>query len=98
MKTPESCENSVRNRKRRENVPERSVKNSSKSSESEVEQPQEENLKIKDPTEKPSRVEEKNVEERNFRLKLEFDPMSIVLFTLAVVTRFHKLSEPRNVV
>ena len=34
----------------------------------------------------------------NFRIRIELDPMSIALFTLAVVTRFFRLSEPRNVV
>lgn len=33
-----------------------------------------------------------------FTIKIEFDPMSIALFTLAIVTRFFRLSEPRNVV
>lgn len=33
-----------------------------------------------------------------FRIRLELDPMSIALFLLAIVTRFFKLSEPRNVV
>lgn len=33
-----------------------------------------------------------------FTIKIEFDPMSIALFTLALITRFFRLSEPRNVV
>lgn len=33
-----------------------------------------------------------------FTIKIEFDPMSIALFTLAIVTRFFRLSEPQNVV
>jgi HD-GYP domain-containing protein (c-di-GMP phosphodiesterase class II) len=109
MKTPENCENSLRNRKKKENVEEKSeksVKNSMEKVESEkVEQPQEENLKVKENTERKSPNEKENDTngqfvggDKNFRIRVEFDPMSIALFTLAVVTRFFKLSEPRNVV
>jgi hypothetical protein len=42
-------------------------------------------------------VENSN-ENRNFTIKIEFDPMSIALFTLAIITRFFRLAEPRNVV
>lgn len=98
IKTPESGESSLRNRKRKENV---SVKNSPKSSKTEdeeddlkeVEQPLEENLKAEQPTR-----DQPIVAAANFRLRLEFDPMSIVLLTLALITRFYRLSEPRNVV
>lgn len=95
IKTPESGESSLRNRKRKENV---SVKNSSKTEDEEddlkeVEQPLEEDLKAEQPTR-----DQPIVAAANFRLRLEFDPMSIVLLTLALITRFYRLSEPRNVV
>lgn len=113
MKTPENCESSLRSRKKKENVQEKSeqsVKSSSSTSEKmeadslkKIEQQHEKNLKFKPESDSKSRNDQESSEEvaasnRNFRLKLEFDPMSIVLFTLAIVTRFFKLSEPRNVV
>lgn len=109
MKTPENCESSLRNRKKKENVQEKvqqSVTNLSKSSEkmeddpsNQVEQQREKSLKFKSESESKSEDDQGTVESfKSFRLKLEFDPMSIALFTLAIVTRFYKLSEPRNVV
>lgn len=109
MKTPESCENSVRNRKKKENGPEKSekcVKNSSKSSEKmevdpaevatkKVEQMADESLKVK---ERIDVCEEGSRAEDNFRIKFQIDPMSLALFALAIVTRFYRLAEPRNVV
>ena len=110
MKTPEDSENSLRNRKKKENVQEKSeqsVKNSSKSSEKmeteaakKVEQ-ENEILNIKKKTESKSHQDLKSEDAEgnsNFRIRLEIDPMSIALFTIAIVTRFFKLSEPRNVV
>lgn len=106
MKTPENGENSLRNRKKKENVLEKSEKSVEKSTDKveneKVEQPQEEKLKVKAKTERKSLNEKENghfnEDDKNFRIKLEFDPMSIALFSLAIVTRFYKLSEPRNVV
>jgi hypothetical protein len=108
MKSPENCENTVRNRKKKENVQDKSVKSSPKSTEDESVKevdhkkiPQEENLKIKQQNESNMKTQISNESlgaERNFRIRLEFDPMSIALFTLAIVTRFFRLSEPRNVV
>lgn len=110
MKSPESCESSLRNRKKKENVQEKSVKNSSKSSEKmeiegsvKMEQQQGEDLNsnFMQQSESKSRNDLETTErapEKNFRIRLELDPMSIALFTLAVVTRFFRLSEPRNVV
>lgn len=107
MKTPENSENSLRTRKRKENVQEKSeqsVKNSSKSSEKtetesgrKVEREENENLKIKEKIESES-PQAPTDNKSSFRLKLELDPMSIALFILAIVTRFFRLSEPRNVV
>lgn len=109
MKSPESCESSLRNRKKKENVQEKSVKNSSKSSEKmEIEgsvkmeqQGKDLNLNFMQQSESKARNDLETTErapEKNFRIRLELDPMSIALFTLAVVTRFFRLSEPRNVV
>lgn len=82
---------------------EKSVKNSSKlleaESTQEVERPLEGDLKA---TELKSPEGNQKVNEPDgdgsFRFRLEFDPMSIALFTLAIVTRFFRLSEPKNVV
>lgn len=109
MKSPESCESSLRNRKKKENVQEKSGKNSSKSSEKmEIEgsvkmeqQGEDSNLNFMQQSESKSRYDLETTErapEKNFLIRLELDPMSIALFTLAVVTRFFRLSEPRNVV
>lgn len=114
MKTPESGDSSLRNRKKKENVQEKceqSIANPLKSSEEKmeadpskkVEQQQEKILKFKSKSESKSQIDRGSSEgvsesNSNFRLRLEFDPMSIALFTLAIVTRFFKLSEPRNVV
>lgn len=110
MKTPENSENSLRNRKKKENVQEKSeqsLKNSSKSSEKmeteEVEKVEQENeiLNIKKKIESKSLhdLKAENAEDNsNFKIRFELDPMSIALFTIAIVTRFFKLSEPRNVV
>lgn len=113
MKSPENCDSTLRNRKKKENVEEKSeksVKNSSKTSEKmetddlkKVEQQQKEVLKIKLKSESKSPSEDSTTEQiaqsdSNFRIKLEFDPMSIALLMLAIITRFFKLSEPRNVV
>lgn len=99
MKSPESCESSLRNRKKKENV---SVKNSLKSPEKmedldlkEVEQPQEKDSKV---DKVPQLVSKDAPKDSNFRIRFEFDPMSIALLALAIITRFFKLSEPRNVV
>lgn len=98
MKTPESGEGSLRNRKRKENV---SVKSSMKSEKlveedkMEVEQPKVDELKV------PRVVADApttTATDTSFRIRLEFDPMSIVLLSLALVTRFFRLSEPNNVV
>lgn len=114
MKTLENCDSSLRNRKKKENVvekSEKSVKNLYKTSEkmetevsSKMEQQQQEkmlNNKLK--TDSKSQSDDSTTEllasnDSNFRIKLEFDPMSIALLTLAIITRFFKLSEPRNVV
>lgn len=109
MKKPENCENSLRNRKKKENVADKSEKNSNKTDEVErekVEQSQGEILKIKQETERKVQKEQEShlsnvqYEEKykNFRIRIEFDPISIALLTLAIVTRFFRLSEPRNVV
>lgn len=101
MKTPENSENSLRNRKKKENVVEKcekSVKNSSKSSEkmeakSTTEERVEPKLKVNE-----AKAQDNQITRDTFRIRLEFDPMSIALFALAIVTRFFRLSEPRNVV
>lgn len=109
MKSPESCESSIRNRKKKDGPEksEKSAKNSSKSSEKMEDIPNEvdersqsdESLKFNgksDSTDQGSAVE--GHQHQNFRVRLEIDPMSIALFILAIVTRFYRLSEPRNVV
>lgn len=109
MTTPENCESSLRNRKKKENGSEKSEKSVKKTTEKveseEKQKPQEESLKVKEKPEEKFSCEKENVangqfseRDKNFRIKLEFDPMSIVLFTLAIITRFFKLSEPKNVV
>lgn len=111
MKNPENCENSVRNRKKKENVPEKSeisVKNSSSKSSEKMEIEQVKKLGQDEVSEVESKSESKSqhhndvakvtIKESSFKIRLEFDPMSIALFTLAIVTRFFRLSEPRNVV
>jgi hypothetical protein len=102
MKTPENSDNTLRNRKRKENVSEKcdkSVNNSSKSTEkmeakSSVE---EEKMELKVDKVK-AQAQETQISKETFRIRLEFDPMSIALFALALVTRFYRLAEPRNVV
>lgn len=37
-------------------------------------------------------------DENKFTINVQFDLMSVVLFALAIATRFFKLSEPKNVV
>lgn len=70
----------------------------------ESEKVEQENLKVTEKTDRKVSVEKETTTngqfegDKNFRIKLEFDPMSIALFALAVVTRFYKLSEPKNVV
>lgn len=110
MKSPESCESSLRNRKKKENVvekSEKSAKNPPKSSEKMEDIPKEvdersssdESLKLigkSDSTDQGSCATSHR--HGNFRIRLEFDPMSLTLFALAIVTRFFRLSEPRNVV
>jgi hypothetical protein len=105
MKTPENCENSLRNRKKKENVAEKSERVVKKTTEKvenhKVEQSQEENLKIKEKSAEKLQSEAEivsDVQSKDFRIRIEFDPMSIALFTLAIVTRFFRLSEPRNIV
>lgn len=36
--------------------------------------------------------------EKKFTINVQFDLMSVLLFALAILTRFFKLSEPKNVV
>lgn len=108
MKSPESCESSLRNRKKKENVvekSEKSAKNPPKSSEKLEDIPKEadersssdESLKLID---KSDSIDQGSgaTNHGKFRIQLEFDPMSLTLFALAIVTRFFRLSEPRNVV
>lgn len=114
MKNPENCENSLRNRKKKENVQDKSeinVKNSSSKSSEKMETIEPSNKLAQDEVLKAEKSDSKSqklngvkpddkvdVKESNFKIRLEFDPMSIALFTLAIVTRFFRLSEPRNVV
>ena len=109
MKKPENCENSLRNRKNKENVGDKSEKISKIADEVErqkVEHSQREILKTKEETDRKVQKEQgthlSNVQfeegDKNFRIRIEFDPISIALLTLAIVTRFFRLSEPRNVV
>lgn len=110
MKNPENSENSLRNRKKKEDVQEKSeisVKNSSSKSSEKMEAEQSRKLaqdEVSEVGKSDSKSQQRNedikvvVRERSFRIRLEFDPMSIALFTLAIVTRFFRLSEPRNVV
>lgn len=91
MKSPENSETSVRNRKKKEITTEKcekSAKVTSKEAEiDDVTKPERPDLKM-----------DEQIRASSFKLRLEFDPMSIALFTLAVATRFFRLSEPRNVV
>lgn len=44
-------------------------------------------------------VKQQSIEhEKKFTINVQFDLMSVLLFALAIVTRFYKLSEPKNVV
>jgi hypothetical protein len=109
LKTIENCENVLRNRKQKnqqnENV-EKHSKEKSKQSEkvstekSEAAVTNENNKIAKIKSETPIGAPEEVVsqESTKFTIKIEFDPMSIALFTLAIATRFFRLSEPRNVV
>lgn len=111
MKTPEDCGNSLRNRKQKKNVQETSeekVKNLFEFAEDcgslkKIDETLRTNFPIKKPTEMRSEIHKSSntndiTDNRNFTIKIEFDPMSIALFTIAIVTRFFRLSEPRNVV
>lgn len=110
MKVPENCENVVRNRKQKSaqtEVVEKPVKNLTKVTESK-ETKENDNKKFKEPEKvKLSKSHQKlenespindNNSTTNFTIKIEFDPMSIALFTVAIITRFFRLSEPRNIV
>lgn len=90
MKTPENCENLLRNRKKK-------VKSLEKSTEAEIDDEVKEKKVEKDSNETNFnfKVIEKS---QNFALRLEFDPMSMALLAFALATRFFRLSEPRNVV
>jgi predicted nuclease with TOPRIM domain len=112
LKTIENCENVLRNRKQKntqnENA-EKPSKEKSKQSEkvftekSEVVATNENNkiAKIKSETSNEMPEVQKQIstqQHTKFTIKIEFDPMSIALFMLAIATRFFRLSEPRNVV
>ncbi|CRK93645.1 CLUMA_CG007174, isoform A [Clunio marinus] len=99
IKSQENCENSLRNRKKKEALTQNNVLKSSEKSEVKPQNESKgkvENQQQIESTTKPQIHEERN--DKSFRIRLEFDPMSVVLFTLAIITRFFKLSEPRNVV
>lgn len=108
MKAPESSENVLRNRKQK-SAPAESVEKTVKNDQNEsVALKKNDNkmdkMKIKEEDEKKSNKKLANDKliqtesEQNFTIKIEFDPMSIALFALAIITRFFRLSEPKNVV
>jgi hypothetical protein len=111
IKTPENCENALRNRKQsrtvcdtseklqkpqktRENINDEEFPSKSKKNLAEF---KEEKKKPLEP-QKNDKFKNETEKNKNFTIKLEFDPMSIVLFTMAICTRFFRISEPRNVV
>lgn len=109
LKTPENCENNLRNRKQKntqnENS-EKSPKDKLKQKDTAEQQNKDEIAKTESKSsmgsiEKQQQIPEKNIlpnEAVNFIIKIEFDPMSIALLILALATRFFRLSEPKNVV
>lgn len=113
MKAPENCENIIRNRKQKSaqvESSEKTVKVQTKITEQITENKEDlkKSKELKKAAENPKSDERLIQEESeaatndnsisNFTIKIEFDPMSIALFTLAIVTRFFRLSEPRNIV
>ncbi|XP_070496483.1 protein O-mannosyltransferase 1 [Chironomus tepperi] len=112
MKAPENCENIVRNRKQKSAQVEHSEKTAKVQTNGTEQIENKEDIKkskeLKKTSENPksnerliqqeSEVTTNDKSNSNFVIKIEFDPMSIALFTLAIVTRFFRLSEPRNIV
>lgn len=95
MKVLENCENVVRNRKSKVKITE-STENKPKCEIEEKKFDTQEKIEKFVKTEKVEAVSE--IKNENFMIKIEFDPMSIFLFILAIVTRFFRLAEPKNVV
>jgi len=112
MKAPENCENIVRNRKQKSSHVEHSEKSAKVQAKITEQIENKEELKKSKELEKvveSPKSDEKLIQQEsevttndnsisNFTIKIEFDPMSIALFTLAIVTRFFRLAEPRNIV
>lgn len=112
LKVVENCENIIRNRKQKASnkdegeklmkVKKQSVEKSEHQQKDEIAKNDSETSPRSTETEKQelSNIEHQILsrESIKFTIKIEFDPMSIALFTLAILTRFFRLSEPRNVV
>lgn len=113
LKALENCENIIRNRKQKTNHKDEGEKLTKvkKQTNSEKSEPQQKDeiakIDSKPPSGSPETEKQELLNTRQqispresikFTIKIEFDPMSIALFTLAIATRFFRLSEPRNVV
>lgn len=113
LKALENCENIIRNRKQKVTHKDETEKLTKVKKQTNLEKSdhkeKDEIAKIEskptmgsDETEKRELLDTRQQisprETIKFTIKIEFDPMSIALFTLALVTRFFRLSEPRNVV
>lgn len=116
LKTPENCENTLRNRKQKNTQNENSEKSlkdkvkhvekviaekSNQQNKDEIAKIQSNSTMRSTEDEKQQQIPQKSLlpqEAVNFIIKIEFDPMSIALFILALATRFFRLSEPKNVV
>ncbi|CAO1319292.1 unnamed protein product [Diamesa serratosioi] len=112
--TSKASETLVRNRKQKGNVVENGVKsvkkelktpqqfdskltNGSSNLKPEIEEctPKSKNSSIQE----SKQVKQQSIKhEEKFTINVQFDLMSVLLFALAIVTRFFKLSEPKNVV
>jgi hypothetical protein len=113
LKALENCENIIRNRKQKTTHKDEAekltkVKKQTNLEKSDHQQKDEIAKKDSKPSSGSTETEKQELlkgeqqisprESIKFTIKIEFDPMSIALFTLALVTRFFRLSEPRNVV
>lgn len=98
IKTPESCETLLRNRKKKEKKVETEEPNPIEEDDDDLK------IKLRNSTDENSWEKSESFtvvqssEGGNFSLKLEFDPMSVALLVFALLTRFYRLAEPRHVV
>lgn len=99
IETPESCETQLRNRKKKEKKVESQTEESPPSDEDDLKKKLR-NFTNEKFVEKPdtSAFVVSNNEGGHFTLRLEFDPMSVALLIVGLLTRFYRLAEPRNVV